>query len=69
MWAGRCAAIGVVAESVNVESTLSIGIVVLDVPSNGSLGVFVGLLQSYGACDLGITTEDGDCKEGSAVLF
>jgi hypothetical protein len=57
----RCAAIGVVAEGMDVETALGIRIMVLNVPSYSGLGVLIGLLQYDGAGDLRITTEDSDC--------
>ena len=55
------AAVGVVTELVNVESTLGVGVVALDVPGDGGGGTLAGLLEGDGAGDLGVTTENSDC--------
>lgn len=60
MRAGRGAAVGVVTELVDVESTLSVGVVAGDVPGDGGGGVLGGLLKGDGTVDLGVTTEDSD---------
>ena len=51
----------VVTESVNVHSTLSIGIIARDVPCYGGWAGFGGLLEGDGSLDVGITTENGNC--------
>jgi len=56
------AAIGVVAESVDVHATLSVGVVAGDVPCDGGLRVLVGLLEGDGSLDVGVSTEDSDYK-------
>lgn len=60
MRAGRGAAVGVVTELVDVESTLGVGVVAEDVPRDGGGGVLGGLLEGDGTVDLGVTTEDSD---------
>lgn len=55
------AAVGVVTELVNVESTLSVGVVAGDVPRDSGGGVLVSLLKGDGAGDLSVTTEDSNC--------
>lgn len=60
MGTSRGAAVGVVAELVDVEGTRSIGIVAGDVPGNGGRGVLVGLLKGDGTADLGVTAEDSN---------
>ena len=62
MRAGRGAAVGVVTEGVDVNATLSIGVVAGDVPGNLGRGRLGGLLEGYGTGDLGVTTDDCDCK-------
>lgn len=57
---GRGAAVGVVTELVDVERTLSVGVVAGDVPGDGGGGVLGGLLEGDGTVDLGVTTEDSD---------
>ncbi len=58
--AGRGAAVGVVAESVDVEAALGVGIVAGDVPADLGWGRLGLLLQDDGARDLGVTTNDGN---------
>jgi hypothetical protein len=55
------ATVGVVTELVNVETTLSIGIVAGDVPGDGGRGALVSLLEGDGAGDLSVTTENSNC--------
>jgi hypothetical protein len=60
--AGGSAAIGVVTEGVNVHTTLSVGVVAGDVPGDGGVSTFGGLLEGDGTGDLRVSTEDGNCK-------
>lgn len=60
MRTGRGAAVGVVTELVDVESTLSVGVVAEDVPRDSGGSVLGGLLKGDGTVDLGVTTEDSD---------
>lgn len=60
MGSGAGASVGVVAKSVNVHATLSIGIVASNVPCNGSVGVLIRLLKGNGTLDVGVSTEDSD---------
>lgn len=57
---GTGAAIGVVTELMDVEASLSIGVVAAKIPADGGRGVFIGLLESHLAGDLGISSEDGN---------
>lgn len=59
---GRGAAVGVVAEGVDVHTTLSVGVVAGDVPCDGGLRVLVGLLEGDGSLDVGVSTDDSDYK-------
>lgn len=60
--AGRCAAVSVVTKGVDVEATLGIGVVASDVPGDGG-GSRLGLLhKGDGTGDLGVTTDDGNCR-------
>jgi hypothetical protein len=61
------AAIGVVAESVDVHSTLSVGVVAADVPCDLGVGGLVLLLKRDGALDVGVSTENGDYNASLAV--
>lgn len=54
------AAVGVVTELVDMEATLGVGVVALDVPRDGGGRVLVGLLEGDSAGDLGVTTEDSN---------
>jgi hypothetical protein len=63
----RGAAVGVVTELVNVESTLSVGVVAGDVPGDSGGGTLVSLLEGNGTGDLSVTTEDSNCKERKVV--
>ena len=57
MRAGGCAAIGVVAERVDVAASLGIGVVAADVVGDvGRAGLGL-LLEDDGSRDLGVTTE------------
>jgi len=64
MRASGRAAVGVVAEGVDVHATLSVGVLAGDVPGDGG-GSRLGLLyESHGPGDLGVTTDDGNYKGG-----
>ena len=67
MGASGGAAVGVVTELVNVESTLSVGVVAGDVPGNGGRGTLASLLEGNGAADLSVTTENSNCTERKVV--
>jgi hypothetical protein len=54
------ASVGVVTELVDVEATLGIGVVALDVPGDGGGRVLVGLLEGDSAGDLRVTTDDSN---------
>ena len=58
--ASRGAAVGVVTELVNVESTLSVGVVAGDVPSDLGRGRLGLLFEDDGAGDLGVATDDAN---------
>lgn len=58
--AGRSAAVGVVAKSVNVDATLGIGIMASDIPGDGGRAVLGLLLEDDGAGDFGVTTDDSN---------
>jgi hypothetical protein len=66
--AGRGAAVGVVAEGVDVHAALSVGIVAGDVPRDGGGGALVLLLEGDGALDVGVTAEDSDYTQMSAPI-
>ena len=61
--AGGGAAVGVVAELVDVHAARGGGVVPADVVGDGRGGGFGGLFKGYGAIDGGITAEDCDCRE------
>lgn len=58
---GACAAVGVVAELVDVHAALGGGVVAFDVVGDGGRGGLGGLLEGYGAVDGGVTAKDCDC--------
>lgn len=58
--ASRSAAIGVVAELVNVESALCVGVVALDLVLNGGRGVLGFLGELDNTADTGVTTENSN---------
>lgn len=62
MRAGRGAAVGVVAISVDVEATLGVGVVAGDVVGDGGRGTLRVLLEDDGAGDLCVSSEDSDCR-------
>jgi hypothetical protein len=62
------AAVGVVTELVNVETTLSVGVVAGDVPRDGSRGGLVSLLEGDGAGDLGVSADNSNCDDGLAEI-
>lgn len=62
MRAGRSAAVGVVAKGVDVHAALSVGVLARDVPGDGG-GSRLGILhEGNGPRDLGVTTDDGNCR-------
>ena len=67
--ASRGAAVGVVTELVDVETTLSVGIVTGDVPGDGSGGVLVSLLEGDGTGDLRVTAEDSNWRSCQHLYF
>jgi len=58
--ASRCASVGVIAEGMDVHSTLSVGVVAGDVPCDGRRRGLIGLLEGDGALDVGVSSDDGD---------
>jgi len=58
---GAGAAVGVVAEGVDVHATLGVGIVAGDVEGDLGLRALGGLLEGHGALDVGVSAEDGNC--------
>lgn len=58
---GACAAVGVVAELVDVHAALGRGIVAADFVGDGRWGGLGRLLKGDGAADLGVTAQDCDC--------
>lgn len=62
MRTGRGTAVGVVTELVDVEGTLSVGVVAGDVPGDAGGGVLVGLLEGDGTADLRVTAEDSNWR-------
>lgn len=62
MRTGGGAAVGVVTELVDVESTLGVGIVAGDVPRDVGGSTLVSLLEGDGTGDLRVTAEDSHCS-------
>ena len=60
VWTCAGAAIGIVAEGVNVHAALGVGIITREVEGDGGLCSLGGLLEHHGAFDAGISAEDGD---------
>lgn len=60
--ASRSAAVGVVTEGVDVESSLGVGVVTGDVPGDGSGSRLRLLLEDDGTGDLGVTAKNAHCK-------
>ncbi len=67
MWASGSAAVGIVTELVDVDATLSIGIVASDVPCDGSWGGLGFLFEGNGAGDLGVTSNCCNYKRENRV--
>lgn len=67
MRASRCAAVGVVAEGVDVHATLGIGVLAADVPGDGGGRGLRLLLEGDGSGDLGVSTDDSDWEEGGSA--
>lgn len=63
MRAGGSAAVGVVAEGVNVESALGVGVVAGNVPADGGGRGLRFLLEGNGTRDLGVSANDSNCFE------
>ena len=68
MRAGTGAAVGVVTKLVNVEATLGVGVVTLEVVGDGSGAGLGGLLKGHRAGNLGVTTEDSNCRRHNQRL-
>lgn len=70
VWASAGAAVGVVAELVDVHPTLGGRVVPLYVVGDGCGGLFGSLLKGDGALDIGVTTENGNYtdRRGSVSL-
>lgn len=68
MRASRSAAVGVVSESVNMETSLGVGVVAGDIPGDlggRRLGV---LLEDDSSGDLAVTTDHADYSSGGIQL-
>ena len=59
--AGRRAAVGVVAELVDVHASLGIGVVAADVVGDGGGRGLGALLEDHRSRDLRVSSEHGDC--------
>lgn len=67
MWPGGGAAVGVVAELVDVQATFGVGVVAVDLVGDGGRGRVVGLLEGDGSADFGVAAEDCDWVGGSGM--
>ena len=63
MRAGRRAAVGVVAELVDVHATLGVGVIPMDLVGDCGGGGLVRLVEGDGSADFGVTAEDCNCME------
>lgn len=61
MWSGRCASVGVITKGVNVNTSLSIGVVSSDIIGNSGRGGLGFLFEGNGALDTGVTTDNSNC--------
>lgn len=57
---GRGATVGVVTELMDVDSTLSIGIIASDIPRDSRWGRFGGLLEGDSALDVRVSSKNSD---------
>lgn len=62
MRASGSATVGVVTEGMDMESSLSVGVVAGDVPGYGGRGRLGVLLEDDGARDFGVTAENAHCR-------
>ena len=53
----RCAAIGIVAELMDVHAALSVGIITSDIPCDSGWGGLGDLLECNGSGDLGVSSD------------
>jgi hypothetical protein len=67
MGAGGGAAVGVIAELMDVHATLSIGVVTSDIPCDCSRGGLRFLLEGNGAGDLRVPSDGCNYKGGATV--
>jgi hypothetical protein len=58
MGSGRCAAVGVVTELMDVDSTLCVRVVAGDVPCDSGGGRLGGLLEGNGTGDLRVASNE-----------
>lgn len=63
---GRSASVGVITKRVDVEAALRVGIVAGQVPADGGGCRLRLLLEDNGPANLGVTTENGNCKRGKS---
>ena len=69
MRARRCAPIRIVAELVDVESSLAVGIVATDIPRDDRRRQRVDLLKGDDAYDTGIPSESCTCVNGQSFGY
>lgn len=62
------APIRIIPKSMHMHPTLGIRVVTRNVPCNRRLGRLIRLLEGYGAFDVGVTSEDGNCTHRQISL-
>lgn len=60
MRTGGCAAVRVVTKLMDVNTTLSVGVIASDIPRDGGGGGLGVLLEGNSASDLRVTSDDGN---------
>jgi len=62
MRTGAGAAIGIVTKLMNVHAAVSRGVVAFNVVGYGGRRRLGRLLEGHGTANIGVTTEDSDCR-------
>ena len=66
VWAGGCAAVGIVTELMDMHASLGGGVASADVVGDGGRRRLRGLLEGHGSGDFGVAADDSHCggREG-----